>query len=263
MKKFKQFFQEKIILSLVMCILLAVVLVSATYSWYAMSNSSKAYGIDLETGGTGQIKVAVEPGGEDIMTAGYLTKVTVDEKEYAYVPLKLMGGLMNFENIQDQMIAPGAYNPMTFYITSLSESIKSYSIKVQLAYEPSAKITPAQKQKIEAIIKDHITVYQEMYTENGVVKFRSPLTYYDKVSDDVEEATGALKFNVEVPATIYWVWNYEVTDVPNYTSIPRLSGLDTRSAVRKYDEEDTTLGNYIDGIYFNVSIEGSPEGAGD
>ena len=144
-----------------------------------------------------------------------------------------------------------------------SESIRSYSIKVQLEYKPSAGISVVQKQKIEEIIKDHITVYQEMYMENGIVKFRYPLTYYDKVSDDVEEAKGALKFNKEVPATIYWVWNYEITDVPGYANIPRFAGLDTRSAIRKYDEEDTVLGNYIDGIYFNVSIEGSPEGVGD
>ncbi len=259
MKKFTQFFQEKIILSFTMCVLLAVVLVSATYGWYAMNHSSKAYGIDLKTGGTGGIKVAIEPDGEDIMTAGYLQKVTVDDKEYAIIPIQLN----NFENIQEQMIAPGAYNSMIFYITSLSESIRSYSIKVQLEYKPSAGISVVQKQKIEEIIKDHITVYQEMYTENGIVKFRYPLTYYDKVSDDVEEAKGALKFNKEVPATIYWVWNYEITDVPDYANIPRFAGLDTRSAIRKYDEEDTVLGNYIDGIYFNVSIEGSPEGVGD
>lgn len=258
MKKFRQFFQEKIILSAVMCVLLAVVLVSATYGWYALNDSSRTYGLDLKTGGTGGIKVAITPGGEDIMTAGYLPKITVDEREYAIVPIPIK--LNEFENIREQMIAPGAYNPMTFYITSLSESIKSYSIKVQLEYKTSANISAEQKQKIEEMIKDHITVYQEMYTENGVVKFRKPLTYYNKVTDNVEEATGALKYNEEVEATIYWVWNYEVTDVPNYRSIARFSGMDERSAIRKYDEEDTTLGNYIDGIYFNVSIEGSPEG---
>lgn len=256
MKKVIHFFQEKIILSAVMCVLLVVVLMSATYGWYAINNSSKAYGMDLKTGGTGGIKVAVEPGGEDIMTPDYLPKVTVDEKEYAIIPIRLT----DFENIQEQMIAPGAYNPMTFYITSLSESIKSYSIKVQLEYKPSDSISAGQKKKIEEIIRDHITVYQEMYTENGIVKFRGPLTYFEKVTDNVTEAAGALEYDVEVPATIYWVWNYEVTDVPDYTSIPRFGELDTRSAVRKYDEEDTMLGNYIDGVYFNVSIEGSPEG---
>ena len=259
MKKIRQFFQEKILLSAVMCILLAVVLVSATYGWYALNDSSRTYGLDLKTGGTGGIKVAITPGGDDIMTAGYLPKVTVNDKEYAVVPVKLS----NFENIQEQMIAPGAYNPMTFYITSLSPSIKSYSIKVQLEYKPSAKITEQQKQKIEAIIRDHITVYQEMHMENGVPKFTGPLTYYEKVKDDVTEAQGPLKYEEEVPATIYWVWNYEVTDIPNYKTIPRFAGLDVHDAVRKYDEEDTTLGNYIDGIYFNVSIEGSPEGAND
>lgn len=238
-----------------MCVLLAVVLVSTTYGWYAMSNSSRAYGIDLETADwTGGIKVAIEPGGEDIMTAGYLPKVTVDDKEYAIVPIPIK--LNEFENIQEQMIAPGAYNPMTFYITSLSKKIESYSIKVQLEYKASDKISAQQKQKIEEIIRDHITVYQEMYTENGIAKFKTPLPYYEKVTDKVDGASGRLYYNIEIPVTIYWVWNYEVTDVPKYKTIARFSEMDERSAIRKYDEEDTTIGNYIDGIYFNVLIEG-------
>lgn len=257
MKKFRQFFQEKIILSAVMCVLLLVVLVTGTYGWYALSSSARAYGIDLKNGGTGGIRVAVEEGGEDIMENAALPKIVIDHKEYAQIPIKLT----EFINIEKEMTAPGAYNPITFYITSLAESIKSYSIKVQMEYKASEKITPAQKQEIETMIRDHIMVYQEMDTENGIVRFRDPLTYYEKLTDsDVKAATGALQYEVEVPVTLYWVWNYEVTDVPDYTSIARFRGLDERSAVRKYDEEDTALGNYIDGIWFNICIEGSPEG---
>ena len=191
------------------------------------------------------------------MTENLFKMIEVDGEEYAQVIFPY--NLNNYENIQEQMIAPGAYNPMTFYITSLSESVKSYSIKVQLVYEPSDKISAEQKQKIEEIIRDHITVYQEMKPAdaNGIVRFDKPLTYYKKVTDNVEKATGALKYNVEVPVTIYWVWNYEVTDLKNYKTIQRFAGLDESSAIRKYDEEDTTIGNYIDGIYFNVVIEGS------
>lgn len=261
MKKFKQFFQEKIILSAVMCVLLAVVLVTATYGWYAISNSAKMYGLDLKTGGTGGIKVAIEPGGEDIMSDDSLQKIEEDGKVIAIIPIKLT----DFINIEEGKIAPGAYGPMPFYITALSESVKSYSIKVHMEYEPSgeAAISEDQKQEIEAMINDHIIVYQTKYEENGIVKFKDPLDFYENESDDVETATGALTYNVEVPAILYWVWNYEVIDVPNYTCIERFSGMDEKSAIRKYDEEDTILGNYIEDIYFNVYIEGRMEGEND
>lgn len=255
MDKLRRFFQEKVILSAVMCILLAVVLVSATYGWYAVKNSTKAYGLELKTGGTGEIEVRVKPkkdGGVDIMSDEYTPKGQNG------IPI-ISINLKDFENIENGKIAPGAYGEMPFYITSLSENVRSYIIKVQMEYKPleKANVTEEQIEQIESMIDNHIMVYQEKVTSSeGIVSFEQPLTYYDKESDNVTAATGALKYKEEIPAILYWVWNYEVTDVPNYTGIDRFSGLDVQSAVRKYDEEDTILGNCIDDIWFNVYIEG-------
>lgn len=257
MKKFRQFFQEKIILSAVMCILLAVVLVTATYGWYAINNSVKTYGLELATGGIGGIKVAIEPGGEDIMTKGYLDQVEVKGNMAAVIPINLK----NFTNVEHGKIAPGVYGKLPFYITALGENVKSYVIKVQLEYETSGA-SDEQKSQIEEIIRDHIMVYKTQYTDDGIVRFSEPLTYYvDELDEDVVMATGELIYNEEVEADIYWCWNYEVVDVPDYKSISRFSGLDKKSAIRKYDEEDTLLGNYVDKIWINVYIEGRTEGA--
>lgn len=262
MEKLRQFFQEKFILSAVMCVLLAVVLVTATYGWYAINNSTKAYGIDLKTGGIGGIKVATVAGGPDIMSDDSLSR-NPDGIPVISINLK------DFENIEEGKVAPGAYGPMPFYITALAENVKSYSIKVQLEYRPSEKVqvTEDEKKEIEAMINDHITVYCNKITaSDGSARFEEPLTYYTKATEDGTAATGALQYNVEVLAQLYWVWNYELTDIPNYQSIsrfPTYSNTDTatvRSAVRQYDEEDTVLGNYIEDIWFNVYIEGRLEG---
>lgn len=276
MKKFKQFFEEKIILSAVMCVLLAVVLVTATYGWYALNNTDRAYGLDLKTGGEGGFIVAIEPNGEDIMSARNIERFEEDGKMIAKIPINLG----EFENIESEKIAPGAYGPLPFYITSLSESIKSYTIKVQFEYKPdrdenAGELTEEEKKKaeyVENMIMDHFTIYQKKYTDkDGIVKFSDPLTFYLKETDqDVIAARGALKVNVEVPVEIYWVWNYELTDIPDYEKLERFKNYDlsrdengnainvsdTRRAVRKYDEEDTELGNYLDHIWFNVYIEG-------
>lgn len=287
MKKFKQFLEEKIILSAVMCVLLAVVLVTATYGWYALSNTDRAYGLRLKTGGEGGFIVAIEPNGPDIMSGEYYKKYynrfggtpqfnDEDGKLIAKIPINLG----EFENIESEKIAPGAYGPLPFYITSLSESIKSYTIKVQFEYKPdrdenAGELTEEEKKKaeyVESMIMDHFTIYQKKYTDKeGIVRFSDPLTFYLKETDqDVIAARGALQMGVEVPVEIYWVWNYELTDIPDYEKLERFKNYDlsrdengnainvsdTRRAVRKYDEEDTELGNYLDHIWFNVYIEG-------
>lgn len=267
MDKLRRFFQEKIILSAVMCLLLAVVSVAAAYGWYAVNNSTKAYGLELKAGGTGAIKVAVTPGGEDIMSDSFQKVTTKEGKEAAQVSFPLT----EFSNIEENKIAPGAYGEIKFYITALAENVTSYSIKVQLEYEPDVtQLTEEQKEKVEEIkeiIEDHITVYKtktKSTDANGIVKFSEPLTYYTKEGLDGTAAEGALEYNVEKEAVLYWVWNYELTDIPDYQNIARFptygstDETDKRKAVRQYDEEDTLLGNYLQqgDIRFNIYIEG-------
>lgn len=261
MKKFKQFFQEKIILSAVMCVLLFVVLTTATTAWYAVNSNAKAYGLKLRTGGTGGLKVATVPGGEDIMSDSKRPKTAEG------VPI-ISINLKDFKNVQSGRIAPGTYSEMPFYITALSDNIKSYSIKVKLEYEPSAAVPNDERIQIEKMIRDHISVYAQKYTDaEGIVRFRDPLAYFEKEKDRVTAATGPLETNREMYAPIYWVWNYELTDIPNWQrqeSLARFRAYpDTASAVRAYDIEDTMLGNYVDDIWFRVYIEGSSRRAGN
>lgn len=272
MKKFRQFFQEKIILGAVMCLLLAAVSVAATYGWYAVNNSAKAYGLELQaegTGGTGDIKVAVVSGGPDIMSDSFTQIELKDGKKAAQVSFPPT----EFTNVEKGKIAPGAYGEVKFYITAMAENVHSYAIKVQLQYEPDETGLTAEQQakidEIKKIIGDHITVYKTQYRDtDGVVKFKEPLTYYQsdpELPNDGTAATGALTYNVEEEAILYWVWNYELTDIPNYQNISRFfpdGSTDEAAkwkAVRQYDEEDTLLGNYLKegDIKLNIYIEGS------
>lgn len=256
MKKFKGIFREKIILSFVMCILLVVVLVSATTAWYASSKAASAYGMKLETDGIGGIKVALEPGGEDIMLLEEKT-----EQGVPIIPIKLT----DLNNVKEKMIAPGSYGPMTFYITALGNNVTEYSMKVKLVYEeePGAKnrLTKQQRAKIEELMNQHITVYtkKEIVSAEGNEgrwgKFSEPLEYYtDDEATDGTALTGPLVFQEEVKAELYWVWNYEYTDIPGNETAG--SEQELKQKIRQYDEEDTMLGNYIDNISFHVYITG-------
>lgn len=254
MKKFKRLFQEKIILSFVMCMLLCAVLFSATTAWYAANNTAVTHGMELETGGTGGLKVAIEPGGPDIMTLP-----EVNEEGIPVIPIKLT----DLNNVKGDMIAPGSYGPMTFYITSLGEIITGYSIKVKLSYREEdgagSRLSPEQRSRIRDLMEEHISVYTGMETvssESGQGRwgrFSGPLEYYtDEDAEDGTAATGELVFNTEVKAELYWVWNYEYTDIPGNGNLPE----EEREKIREYDEEDTMLGNYIDNIWFDVYITG-------
>lgn len=247
-----------------MCILLAVVLATATYGWYLRHDNVKLYGLNLQTDGNFGIKVAIKPGGEDIMADRSLKRIEENNRIMTVIPINLS----DFSNIEEGRIAPGAYGPLPFYITSLNESIRYYTIKIQLQYKPSKdKLSAAEIAMIETMIRDHFSVYQTKYEEDGIVKFKDPVTYYMDEPNEVIGTEGELKFNVEVPVDLYWVWNYELTDIPNYQSLERFPTYDKtgnakpseaviRKAVRQYDEEDTSLGNYLEDIWFNVYIEG-------
>lgn len=259
MKRWKQFFQEKVVVSAVMCVLLGVVLTTATTAWYAINNRDSMFGLQLKTSGTGGIKVAVQPGGPDIMEdeAGL-------PKNADGVPI-ISINLADFENIEKQKIAPGAYGPLTFYITSLTRGITSYEIQAQLEYRPmdGTVVTAEQKQKIENMIRNHIFLYAEKYNSTDaegkpIVLFRKPVSFYE-TEEDAEAIVGPLTFDEEKRVEVYWVWNYELTDIPNYqnTALYKQYDGNVRQAVRAYDEEDTLLGNCVKDIWINVSIQGN------
>ena len=136
-------------------------------------------GMEIGAGGIGGLKVAIEPGGPDIMMLP-----EVNEDGIPVIPVKLT----DLNNVKEQMIAPGSYGPMTFYITSLGETVTGYSIKVRLSYreeeEAGDKLSPEQREKIKELMEKHISVYTEMETvssENGQGrwgKFSDPLEYY-------------------------------------------------------------------------------------
>lgn len=255
MRKLKSLFQEKIILSFVMCVLLCVVLFSATTAWYAANNTAVAYGMKINTGGIGGLKVAIEPGGPDIMTLS-----EVNGEGIPVIPIKLT----DLNNVKDQMIVPGSYGPLTFYITSLGETVTGYSIKVKLSYREEDgtgdRLSQEERNRIRELMEKHISVYTKMETvssESGQGRwgrFSEPLEYYtDADAEDGTAATGELIFNTEVKAEIYWVWNYEYTDIPGNGDLPEEM---RKEKIREYDEEDTMLGNYIDNIWFDVYITG-------
>lgn len=274
-----------------MCVLLAVVLITATYAWYVLYVTPKAYGLKLSTGGGGGLKVAVEPGGPDIMSDEYYNryysrfgKTTQFYEEDGNLIATIPINLKDFENIEEGKIAPGAYGKLPFYITSMSSNIRSYEIKVQFEYKPNENATADMDAEekaewvkyVENMITDHFTIYQKQYIDDeGVVRFKTPLTFYKTEKDRVISAKGNLPLNEEVKHELYWVWNYELTDIDNYWTLERFNkeygtalGVDkngkpineivTRKAIRQYDEEDTELGNYLEDIWFNVYIVGSP-----
>ena len=184
----------------------------------------------------------------------------VNEEGIPVIPIKLT----DLNNVKEQMIAPGAYGPMAFYITSLGETVTGYSIKVKLSYkeedEAEDKLSPEEREKIRELMEKHISVYTDMEivsSENGQGswgKFSHPLEYYTNAeTDDGTAATGDLVYNTEIKAEIYWAWNYEYTDMPGSEDLPEDI---LREKIREYDEEDTLLGNYIDNIWFDVYITG-------
>ena len=62
---------------------------------------------------------------------------------------------------------------------------------------------------------------------------------------------GELELNVEKEVIVYWYWPYEYGDVP---------GIDASSvnedSIRKYDLEDTMMGNYLASFSLHFEVKG-------
>ena len=265
MKRLKRLFQEKIILSFVMFLLLCVVLFSATTAWYSANNTAVMSGMEIGAGGIGGLKVAIEPGGPDIMMLP-----EVNEDGIPVIPVKLT----DLNNVKEQMIAPGSYGPMTFYITSLGE-----------IFQRIGKLSPSSLSVFRRY-GFHFRIYADMFFHQlfyffflfrrqfvtglllfpvrqphfyGISRYRLPkgsnIKRHGAIGAwrDRTAATGELVFNTEIKAEIYWVWNYEYSDIPGNENLPEE---ELQEKIREYDEEDTMLGNYIDHIWFDVYITG-------
>ena len=232
----KQERKRKILVLTCMTVFTCFVLFTATYAWFTESDRASMNGLDLSTGGTGelQVEIAVEGGN------GRMEMAQVDANN-AVIDM----GLQDLANIEKNKVGPGAFGEVHFYITSDVTSFNGYTISVT----PNYKVVGGNSAEVIKLAKEHIKFYG-VKTNSG---YSDEVPYRDAggvmVGLDGKLTMGSEEEN-ETEVILYWYWPYEYQDVPDKTSI-------SAQNTREYDLQDTMIGNYIESIGFTFEVEGN------
>ncbi len=233
--------KEEFVSGLVMLIVSVMVLVGVTIAWFNSSDNVFAKGMRVKAAGPNSVKIALEPGGEDI---GILAEDDDPDNEYADI------GLAELTNIETGKMAPGAFGKVTFYVTP-KNGVKKCNITslVQIrqgegTWYPDILGGTENSAEIQALCEQvgrHVT----FYSDEAMTKVINEDNPYQLLWSDGEAET-------EKPAVIYWIWHYEYPFTQEEQD--SLTEEQKKALIELYDEEDTNIGKNISSMKFHFTF---------
>ena len=260
---------ENLILHIEMMVLIMISLIAVTIAWFVLTNRAQVNGMRLQAGSSEYIKVALEEGGPDVL------ELVEDEK---YIDV----GMPVFANTKAGQMAPGTYGEMKLYVTALSPIAKGCSIRVEHIAEYVESVVDDSldggagnqsniitKSEIDKLLKGHIQLYSQC-TEDGNGK-----KVYTGLITEEEPFIVPLEKDVEKEVTVYWVWPYEYTDLPQESldkyvadkehffdedkyeiDIDEAGEYTQKDYISFYDYGDTKLGMNVKDVHFHIYVDG-------
>ena len=246
--------KEDFVSTLVMTTVSILMLVGVTIAWYtAVYAHPTVTGMQMTAEKQGSIKIALEEGGDDI--------AVLRDDEYAEI------GLEDLLNIENGLMAPGAYGEVVFYVTSLNQGITSCQVVPSLVpgYEEdfiteagygdgvpeNATVTINNtEKKIVDVLEEHFDFYsdEEMTIP---VSLAEPMEV-ELINESTLPWDEEKKEGTEVTVTIYWKWHYED---PEATATDSTMTADEKdAAIYDYDMEDTWIGTHLDTMSFHFDF---------
>ena len=237
---------ENLILNIEMMVLITISLIAVTIAWFVLTNRAQATGVQLMAGDTEYIKVALEAGGQDV------TELEGDAK---YIDV----GMPVFANTKAGQMAPGTYGEMKLYITALSPIAKGCNIRVEHIAEYVQSVVDDSldpdagnqenvitKSEIDKLLRGHIQLYAKCEEDaNGE-------NVYTELISEGEPLVVHLEQDVEKEVTIYWVWPYEYTDLPEEAL--QVFGDDKEQFFDEDEYNDTLPDEYPSEIFVSLSL---------
>ena len=248
--------KEQIITSAVMLVVSVLVLISVTIAWYTGNQDRPTVtGMQMSAAEVGEIKIALAPGGEDILV---LQENNIEGDEYADI------GLEELINIESGKIAPGAFGKVTFYITPLSNSIKKCVVTPSILLQQGSgdwysgeesETTSTEGGEGGAGGAGTLPTTRELYEiTKRHIEFFIDDTMTTKVTDQTpcQILWGTGEEMQEKAITIYWKWHYEYPFSAAEES--SLSQEQQKEKIDLYDQEDTKIGNYVTNMKFRFKF---------
>lgn len=241
----KKKLSRETVLKIELLLVLVVTVIAVTIAWFVLFNQAKASGVSLKSSTAEHIRVALVPGGEDVLE--------LSESE-AFVDINMP----EFYNMDTDMMAPGVYGHFNLYITALSPVATECTIGLNhiSEYIEEVMVDEATVAELDKLVAGHIQFYTTYENDiySGVIK---PGTHINV----------PLSYNEEKKVTIYWRWFYEYIDIPaegrtlngefyfdpdNFTPG---SGYSEDDYVLLYDYADTKIGLGVKKIAFRMDID--------
>lgn len=241
----KKKLSRETVLKIELLLVLVVTVIAVTIAWFVLFNQAKASEVSLKSSTAEHIRVALVPGGEDVLE--------LLESE-AFVDINMP----EFYNMDAGMMAPGVYGHFDLYITALSPVATECTIGVKSIsdYIEEVIIDEAAVAELDKLVAGHIQFYTTYENDNysGVIKPESVINV-------------PLSYNEEKKVTIHWRWFYEYTDIPaegrtlngefyfDPDNFAPGSGYTEEDYVLLYDYADTKIGLGVKKIAFRMDID--------
>lgn len=244
---------------LVMTLVVVAVIGCATVAWFLKGSPASVENIDIKTDDKGDliVKVKVEDGSyKNLSQVG-----TGDNVKYV-IDLNIV----EQDNIEENMFAPGAYGKVDFKIKSNTSLLEGYTIRITPSIDVNEKYSEdsLSKEELFELVKTHI----KFYAVNNSGEYSDVIPYYDENAININECclVGELTEGIEKDVTLYWYWPYEYVNVPDkdnqdspvYLDYEKYRALSTeREQIEAYDWDDTYIGNYVEKLNFHFDVEGN------
>lgn len=234
--------KEDFVSTLVMTAVSILMLVGVTIAWYtAVFAKPTVTGMQMNAVEQGDIKIALEPGGEDIAV---LKENNDPNDEYVKI------GLEELLNIENGQMAPGAYGSVFFYVTPLKEEVTSCQVIPSLipVYEEGVVVDEETTVTINNIEKNVLMVLEEhfdFYADEGMTaEVNEGIPLQVDLEWDTQNDVG-----VEKTVTLYWKWHYEDPAADGMAA-----GDEREAVIYDYDMEDTWIGTHLDTMNFHFDF---------
>lgn len=268
---------RQLLMKLEMAMIVVISVIAVTIAWFQLINSAWAKDLTLKAGSADYIKVALESGGKDVSEL---------EEDQRYIDINMP----NFYNVEKNavgktLMAPGVSGKLNLYITSLHPDVTSCRINAEcipvfesenaegMGETEGTGLTEEQK-ALEKLVKGHIQFYRYYSEEDGYTGFIGETEYAGTLNGtDPQNATltiDGLQQGVEQHVTIYWIWFYEYTDIPDegkgrddsgyyFDYNGKVSSLTTEEKVLYYDYGDTQIGLKVPELKFHIVVDALDE----
>ena len=246
---------QEVISSCIMFIVSGLVLVGFTIAWYTNNHMPAVTGMLMQALEVGQVKVALEPGGEDVSELE-------ESGEYAEIVTTEAAGA------DEKELGPGSSGTVTFYVSPVNNSeVRACDIVPTLwisqdedgsSWHPGIRVGDeadggeADEEDADSE-EDTALALEELYEIAGKhIEFFSDEDMTTRITADTPYVLEWTDKNAgtEQTETIYWKWHYEWYDEYPLSEEEEAIYTTPEALTDKYDQEDMLLGNNLSHMKF-------------